>query len=153
MYWPPHLFSDIHNPSLRCISLWIGEQETLSLATKTDEEKKEIWKKKSIEIMKKAKQTIRKLEDYLEQNGVYYLGPTENPGRQGDVWTSSFNPVVENPRDYYPPNSRISQIFISHETALLLKCIMGEDYRRDIFREILNTLAKMLYIESMYKIN
>lgn len=150
LYWPRYFLNDERPSYPKELALWMSEEEALLFYVEQDEEKrKETWREKAREVKRKVKKSVRTLEDYVEKNGVHYLGPNENPGRQGDIWTSSFNPITEDIRNYYSKGARISQLFISHETAFLLKCIMGSFYQRDTFRYILKVLAETLYLESM----
>lgn len=148
-YFTPNVYLDLID-----LLVWFDEKKSRELHDYQSNKRNafsEIWAKEIKKIKKEIKKSVRKLEDYVEEHGVHYLGPNENPGRQGDVWTSSFNPIQEDIRQYYPPGAKIEQLFISHETAFLLKCMMGLNYQRDVFRNILNILARELYFDAVKK--
>jgi hypothetical protein len=150
----PHYFSCHGFPTYSDLLVWLDEKKVEEIWEHRDNRQSfnALWDVEIKKIRKEVKKQVRKLENFVEENGVHYLGPSENPGRQGDVWTSSFNAVQEDVRKYYPPGSRITQLFISHETAFLLKCVMGTFYQRDVFKYILNKLAEQLYLDSIQKV-
>jgi len=80
-------------------------------------------------------------------NGVSYIGPNDNPGRQ---YTSSFNPIFGNVREYYGPRAQIVKIGISDEVYWCIKRLsimhLGRTYR-DIINLICGHLELMFYRE------
>ena len=59
----------------------------------------------------------------LANKGVSYIGPNDNPGRQ---YTSSFNPVYSDVRDYYKKHAKITRIGIPNEIYFILKSALKE---------------------------
>lgn len=107
---------------------WLGEIRT-------------VWAGYVPKIMRKVKLAIREVEINVEKNGVTYIGPNDNPGRQH---TSSFNPVYGNVREYYSPIARtISMIGIRPTTWLCLKQAAGNNFPRDVLNYICRLVVEM----------
>ncbi|MEI7986385.1 MAG: hypothetical protein WCI55_12230 [Armatimonadota bacterium] len=127
------------NMSVTNLIMWIGKEEAHKIIAKVgtgdgSEVTREAWTKFIPEIKRKVKLAIRKVETDVEGNGVTYIGPSENPGRQH---TSSFNPVYGNVRDYYSPVARkLRTVGINHETWWLLKQAAGKGFPRDVLNYI-----------------
>lgn len=128
--------------------MWLGMERAAEIREMDEEQQEKEWHKEAKAIKRRVKKAVRQLEDYIEEHGVHYLGPNENPGRQGDVWTSSFNPIQEDIRKYYPKGARINQLFIPNEVAFLLKCAMGVTYTRDTFSHILSMVAREMALKA-----
>lgn len=149
--------------------LWLGQEETYKIITTLEQKAQEtlpivkprkakkqlvcasrwdwlgelrsVWAQYAPKIKRKVKLAIREVETNVEKNGVTYIGPDENPGRQH---TSSFNPVYGDVRDYYSPVARtITVIGIRPTTWLCLKQAAGKGFPRDVLIYICRLVVEM----------
>ena len=127
-YEDPKMYgSEVHVLARKCsqknLAAWIGQ-------SRVDQIKKE-WPRFAplhlpfdsyahvIPELKEMAQKGANIAQEMALKGVSYIGPNDNPGRQ---YTSSFNPVYSNVRDYYGQNGIVTPIGIPDEVYWLLKC-------------------------------
>ena len=97
--------------------------------------------------LKEMAQKGANIAQEMARKGVSYIGPNDNPGRQ---YTSSFNPVYSNVRDYYGPKGIVTPIGIPNVVYWLLKsALQGAigGYWKDPCRLIMGQLAKLMSAE------
>lgn len=86
---------------------------------------------------------------------------TENPHRQ---WTSSFNPIVTKPTDWYNEQFYKSfKIGLPEEIEMILRCIRNRDKKfrlstlnylnNDLFKIVLNKLTYAWYVKPEFKLS
>jgi hypothetical protein len=96
--------------------------------------------------------TIARVTTMLEDQEVRLQGDprwrTENPGAQ---WTTSINPVKDNPRDYYGSAYRPFRVMVNDSVYVLLRLLARENpHFGRLPREILGIVAHHL-MDSLYE--
>lgn len=123
-------------PSEQVKELWAAELEANPISNGTLTYMRREVQQRVIQV---ANEAVEKAKEFLSKpENFEFYGPRDNPGRQ---YTSSFNPLPADLRNYYHRAAKVVRMGLSHEVYFLCKTLFKS---HGIGKDVLNLLCYFL---------